>query len=101
MPHQPDRPWYVDMVKEISGLGLVLIMLVGLYFLADEFAMNMQNTWNDIKEINEVKLKEDRDANTKLKSTITTFLSEQSARLTEQSERMRDIEKRLVKLEVK
>lgn len=99
MVHQPERPWYVDMVKEIGGLGLVLVMLVGLYFLANDFGQSMNTTWQDIKKINETELEEDRMEREHLRSTISRFISEQAARMTEQSERMRMIEDTLSKLE--
>lgn len=35
-------------MERMGGLGIVLIMLVGLFFLARDFTNDMRDTWQDI-----------------------------------------------------
>lgn len=44
-------PWWIIVVERMGGLGIVLIMLVGLFFLARDFTNDMRDTWQDIYTI--------------------------------------------------
>lgn len=94
-----DKPWFVDCIKEVGGLGLVLIMLVGLYFLGDTYLSQMNDTWKEISEMTkEQNVSADADREL-VRKTVTAFMSEQNVRLNDLTVEMSKFDDRLDALE--
>ena len=95
---QTEKPWYVELVGNIGGLGLVLVMMVGLYFLAEDFGDSLKDTLTHIESIEEKSLEHDKNEQARLEDMFVEFMRKQSDRMTEHSARMNAIEERMSKL---
>ena len=89
MTHEKDAPWWVGLTKEIGGLGLVLVMLVGLFVLGDKYLADMKETWDSIEKVTRTEV----EGQKLHRETLKSFMAMQDARMTEQSRRLTELEK--------
>ena len=87
-----EKPWWLDLTKEIGGLGIVLVMLVGLYFLARDYGDTQKQAWIDIREIIAKDLQADRLVLENTGRTIAEFMAAHDTRMTELEKRVRTLE---------
>ena len=85
---QITKPWWVDFTKEIGGLSLVLVMLVGLYFLGDRYLSDMRDTWDSIEQITKTELEADKTHRENVQSNINEIVASHNQRMTAMSERI-------------
>lgn len=44
-------PWWITVVERMGGLGIVLVMLIGIFLIGRDYAEGMRGTWSDIHAI--------------------------------------------------
>ena len=101
-------PWWITVIERTGSLGLVLLMLVGGYFLAKEFTSDMRGTWRDIHTIIQRENEEasrSREASDKILETLVDGANVNQKFLTNLGEtitsRLDSMERRIDAIEAK